>query len=80
LNSLTSIGGGYFLAGSSGAQPVAATASTLRQGFLEASNSSPTAEMASLITSMRLFEANQKVLQTQDDRMGKVITELGGTS
>jgi len=79
LNSLTSIGGGYFLSSPS-AQPVAAAASSLRQGFLEGSNSSPTAEMASLITSMRLFEANQKVLQNQDDRMGKVIADLGGTS
>ena len=34
---------------------------------------------ANLITAMRLFESNQKVLQTQDDRMGKVISELGGT-
>jgi len=81
MNALNSIGGGYFLAGTGpGTQPVTATASTMRQGFLEGSNSSPTTEMASLITSMRLFEANQKVLQTQDDRMGKVITDLGGTS
>lgn len=79
LNSLTPIGGGYFLA-SPDNPPAAATASTLRQGSLEASNSSPTAEMANLIASMRLFEANQKVLQTQDDRMGKVISDLGGTS
>jgi flagellar basal-body rod protein FlgG len=52
----------------------------MRQGFLEGANTSPVAEMASLITAMRLFEANQKVLQTQDDRMGRVITDLGGTS
>ena len=36
--------------------------------------------MASLITSMRMFEANQKVMQMQDDRMGRVITDLGATS
>jgi flagellar basal body rod protein FlgG len=33
--------------------------------------------MASLITAMRMFEANQKVMQMQDDRMGRVITDLG---
>jgi flagellar basal body rod protein FlgG len=36
--------------------------------------------MASLITAMRMFEANQKVLQMQDERMGRVISDLGGTS
>jgi flagellar basal body rod protein FlgG len=78
--SLTSIAGGYFRADPAVAQPISSTASSVRQGFLEASNASPTAEMASLITSMRLFEANQKVLQTQDDRMGRAIADLSGTS
>jgi flagellar basal-body rod protein FlgF len=53
---------------------------TVHQGFLESSNSSPVMEMGSLITAMRLFEANQKVLQTQDERMGKAISDLSGTS
>jgi flagellar basal body rod protein FlgG len=29
---------------------------------------------------MRMFEANQKVMQMQSDRMSRTITELGGTS
>ena len=74
---LKSIGGGCFVANTPKAQPLAAQSSQLRQGFLEGANTSPTAEMASLITAMRMFEANQKVMQTQDERMGKVITELG---
>jgi flagellar basal body rod protein FlgG len=41
---------------------------------------SPTTEMASLITAMRMFESNQKVLQMQSDRMSKVISDLGGTT
>jgi flagellar basal body rod protein FlgG len=36
--------------------------------------------MGSLINAMRIFEANQKVLQTQDDRMGRAITDLSGTT
>jgi flagellar basal body rod protein FlgG len=36
--------------------------------------------MASLITAMRMFETNQKVMQMQDERMGRVITELGNPS
>jgi flagellar basal-body rod protein FlgF len=77
---LNPVGDGFFLADRPGVVPATATQSSLRQGFLEGSNTSPTAEMASMLTAMRLFEANQKVLQAQDDRMGKVIADLGGTS
>jgi len=47
---------------------------------VESANTSPTMEMASMITAMRLFESNQKVLQMQSDRMSKTITDLGGAS
>jgi flagellar basal-body rod protein FlgF len=77
---LTTIGEGYFLANGPNAQPASASATAVRQGFLEASNSSPTVEMASLITAMRMFEANQHVMQMQDERMGQVITNLGNPS
>lgn len=76
-NQLKPIGGGCFLAVSPQSKPLPAQSSQLRQGFLESANTSPTTEMASLITAMRMFEANQKVMQTQDDRMGRVITDLG---
>jgi len=61
-------------------QPVTAVSTQVRQGFIEAANMSPTTEMASLITAMRMFESNQKVLQMQSDRMSKVISDLGGTT
>ncbi len=77
---LTAIGQGYFLADDPAAQPIDASATSVRQGYLEASNTSPTIEMASLITAMRMFETNQKVMQMQDERMGKAINELGGPS
>jgi len=77
---LKPIGGGCFLTGDPLMQATPAQTSQLRQGFLEGSNSSPTTEMASLITAMRMFEANQKVMQTQDDRMGRVIADLGNPS
>ncbi len=76
---LTSITGGYFVSNDPSVKPTEAKASQMRQGYIEGGNGSPTTEMANLITAMRLFESNQKVLQTQDDRMGKVISELGGT-
>ena len=77
---LTNIGSGFFLADDKLAKPYPAASTQVRQGFVEASNTSPTTEMATLITAMRMFESNQKVLQMQGDRMSKVITELGGAS
>ena len=73
---LTQVSPSYFVASSPGA-PVPASTSTVRQGYLEASNSSTVLEMASLMTAMRGFEANQHVIQIQDDRLNKTITELG---
>jgi flagellar basal-body rod protein FlgF len=77
-NQLKPIGGGCFITDT--AQPIAAQSSQMRQGFLEGPNTSPTTEMASLITAMRMFEANQKVMQMQDERMGRVISDVGGTA
>lgn len=80
LKALTMGNGGFFLADSPLAQPKPATATGVRQGFVEASNTLPTLAMASLITSMRMFETNQKVMTMQSDRMTKSITELSGTN
>lgn len=74
---LTQIGGGYFLANSPGLKPQPAVDSSVRQGFLETSNTSPAMEMAHLISAMRMYEANQRLIQGQDERMGRAITELG---
>ena len=74
---LTQIGSGMFRADNPKLQPTDHPTTQVRQAFIEASNISTTTEMASLITAMRGFEANQKVIQMQDDRMGKMITDIG---
>lgn len=74
---LKTIGGGYFLPNDLNLQREENPAASIRQGFLEGANTSAVAEMGNLITVMRAFEANQKVLQTQDERMGRAISELG---
>jgi flagellar basal-body rod protein FlgF len=76
---LSTMAGGYYALSKADGKPDDAKTSSVRQGYLEAANTSPTAEMSSLITAMRMFESNQKVMQMQDDRMGRVITDLGGT-
>ena len=73
---LTQISGGYFIAKDPNLHAQASTAS-VRAGYLEGSNTSPVGEMANLMNAMRGFEANQHVIQIQDDHMNKVITELG---
>ena len=73
---LASSGTGLFIDTDLSAQPHAASTSTVHQGFLENANTSSVTEMANLITSMRFFEANQKVIQTEDDRVGRLITEV----
>ena len=78
---LTRATDGSLIADQPGIQPApAGPQTTVHQGFLEAPNTTPTTEMSSLISAMRVFEANQKVLQTQDDRMGRAITDLSGTA
>jgi flagellar basal body rod protein FlgG len=79
-NLLRPVGSGLYLADHPGLIPQAATNVTLRQGFLEGANVSPVAEMANLITAMRLFEANSKVFQMQDERLDKAIRELTATT
>jgi flagellar basal-body rod protein FlgF len=73
---LTQISGAYFTANDP--KLVSSTgASTVRQGYLEGSNISVVGEMANMITAMRSFEANQHIIQMQDDRLGKTISDLG---
>jgi flagellar basal body rod protein FlgG len=77
---LALLGAGDFSSSDQDAGATTAVSTQVRQGFIEAANTSPTTEMSSLITAMRMFESNQKVLQMQSDRMSRVITDLGGTS
>lgn len=77
---LTQISGGLFLSNNPAVVSRPATNATVRQGWLEGSNTSAVSEMANLITAMRTFEANQRVIQIQDDRMSKAINDLGNPS
>lgn len=57
-------------------QPASVTA-TIQQGFLESSNVSIVKEMVSMISIMRAYETNQKMLQAEDDTTGKATNEVG---
>ena len=45
----------------------------IRQGFLEGSNVNPVTEMVNMIEVNRAYEANQKVITTQDSLLDKLI-------
>lgn len=77
---LTRLSGGYFTAENPGASPTPSTASTVRQGVLEASNTSVVMEMANMMSAMRTFEANQRMAQIHDDRLSRTISELGNVN
>ena len=79
LKLLKRIGGGYFVP--NGATPVAIDPkeTKIAQGFLEGSNTTPMHEMSELMTTLRHFEANQKIMKVHDEHMGRLIRELGNT-
>ena len=77
---LSPISGGMFLARDPNLQPLNNSNPNLRQFYLEQANTSAVSEMANMITVMRASEANQRVIQMEDDRMGKAITELAATN
>ena len=47
------------------------------QGYLEQSNVNLSNEMTDMITTMRAFETNQKIVQTLDETLGKAANEIG---
>lgn len=77
---LSPLGGGQFSAQNPRIQSADVASPSLRQGYLELANTNSVAEMTHLISSMRMFEMNQRVIQSQDERMGKTISELSGNS
>jgi len=62
----------------SASQPVqvSATAQVL-QGSVEASNVDISGQMIQMMTVMKAYEANQRVIQTQDGMLDKAVNEVG---
>lgn len=60
-------------------QPVQAFAGNagIQQGAIEGSNVDMSGQMVKMITVMRAYEANQKVIQTQDATLDKAVNEIG---
>ncbi len=77
---LQRLSAGYFGAGSQAPQPADPNVTQVRQGFLEGANTTPMHEMSQLMQTLRHFEANQKMMTVQDERLGRIIQELSNTN
>jgi flagellar basal-body rod protein FlgG len=71
---LEALGGNLFAETSASGQPNVASPGepgfgTLRQGFIEASNVNPVAEITALITAQRAYEMNSRVVKTADEML-----------
>jgi flagellar basal-body rod protein FlgF len=60
--------------------PAGAAAGTVHSGALESSGADAARSMVDMISSMRAFEAGQKVIQAIDETLGKAATQVGSTS
>lgn len=73
-SSLRGLNGSYFVPNNPEEVPDSKpTGTTVHQGFLESSNVNSVQEMVSLIQATRSYEANQKMLQSQDGSLEQVI-------
>ncbi len=79
-NVLVPNGAGLFVTRDVNYQPPASQTSFVRQGMVEHSNISTMVEMGNLITAMRFYEANDKVIQNEDDRTSKLIAQVANPS
>ena len=62
----------------SASQPVqVSTGAQVLQGSIEASNVDLSGQMIQMMTVMKAYEANQRVIQTQDEMLGKAVNEVG---
>ncbi len=57
--------------------PRVGDASRIHQGFLEASNVNPVAELMNLIKANRMFESNMRAIKAYNDMAGKEANEVG---
>lgn len=49
---------------------------TVQQGFTEGSNVNSVKQMVEMITALRTYEANQKIIKTHDELLGKAVNEI----
>ena len=74
---LTREGDGYFKPEIPENPVVSSQGYAILQGFVEGSNVDVIANMVSMISSYRNFEADQKALHAQDETLEKAVNQIG---
>ena len=77
LSNLQSIGGGNFKIKPTAGEIAEVEEPVVQQKHLEQSNVSAIEQMTRMIQVMRSHEANHRIIQQHDQRLGKMISELG---
>ncbi len=72
-NTLVKVGDNYY----QGENPITNSNIAIRQGFTESSNVNITNEMVNMMTTMRNFETNQKILNMIDGTLEKAANKVG---
>jgi flagellar basal-body rod protein FlgF len=75
LNQLVKIGNNLFKP-TGPVKPLELSERNVRQGFLEMSGSNPVRQMMAMIETTRAFEANSRMIQTQDSTLGSLISRV----
>jgi flagellar basal body rod protein FlgG len=73
---LTPLAGGFFVP-APGVEGQRVDGPDLLQGYVEGSNESALREMVDLVLIARAYEANEKMIRTVDEQMGKTLEALG---
>lgn len=75
LDQLNKVGANLFRARGD-VQPVEPAAREVRQRFLEMSGANQVSQMMAMIETTRAFEANTRMIQTQDEMTGSLVSRL----
>jgi flagellar basal-body rod protein FlgG len=67
---------GSLYAAPTGVTPTPTSSVVVRQGYLEKSNVDVLKEMVEMIESYRMFETGQRMIQMQDESLGKAVNDL----
>ncbi len=77
-NLLGKVGNSGFIA-SDGNEPIPGEKFSVRQGYLEQANINVIKEMVGMIITLRNFETGSKIIQTQDESLKTLFTQVGRT-
>lgn len=74
---LERVGNNQLVPQDAGAVPTPAAATTVRQGMIEASNVDLTASLTTSLELQRAYDANQRLIQTMDEMVGRAVNDVG---